>query len=260
MNYDLFSLKGKHIVVTGVTGLIGATIAEVLANYGAKLTLVGGTDKQKLIHLQKTISKNGPSIHSTYLLDITSKAAVTQFLDTFLPNDIQVDGVVHCAMHRPGQKNLSRYEDVFEESLIANVVSSFLLWDGFSKLMAKTGGGSLVYIGSIYGKVSPDFSVYDGTNMGTEPDYPFIKEGMNGLSKYYANKFGLQKVRSNVIILGGVYNNQPDSFVGKYISKTSLMRMAKPLDIAGACIYLLSDTSQYVTGSELRVEGGFLSR
>jgi NAD(P)-dependent dehydrogenase (short-subunit alcohol dehydrogenase family) len=127
-------------------------------------------------------------------------------------------------------------------------------------MMAMTGGGSLVYIGSIFGKVSPDFTVYEETIMGTEPDYLFIKEGMNCLSKYYANKFGLQKVRSNVIILGGVLNKQPDSFVEKFESKTSLLRMAKPNDIVGACIYLLSDASEYVTGSEVRVEGGYLSR
>ena len=117
-----------------------------------------------------------------------------------------------------------------------------------------------MYIGSIYGKGSPDFDIYKGLQMGTEPDYVFIKEGMNGLSKFYANKYGAANVRSNVIVLGGVFDNQPSKFVERYISKVPLRRMAEPSDVVGACLFLLSDASSYVTGTELFVDGGYHSR
>lgn len=257
---ELFSLKEKHIVVTGATGLIGKSITIALTEFGAALTLVGGRNIAKLHNIHNELLDIGATIHAQYSLDISSKESIKEFLHQIDKSQVKVDGLVHCAMHRPGQRNIDRYEHSFEESLLSNAVSSFLIWDKFAKLMAAQGGGSLVYIGSIYGKVSPDFSIYEDTEMGTEPDYPFIKEGMNGLSKYYANKFGKEQVRSNVVILGGVSNHQPVLFVDRFSRKTSMHRMAVPKDIAGACVYLLSDASQYVTGSEIRVDGGFLSK
>ena len=259
MHENIFSLNNKHIVITGATGLVGSVLAEALSSFGARLTLVARDDK-RLKSLQESLSASSSVECSTYALDLNSKQEVIDFLSTFSPDKNSVDGVVHCAMSRPAQSALDQYDELFEASLMNNALSSFLMWDGFSKLMEKSNGGSLVYIGSIFGNVSPDFSVYEGTKMGTEPDYMFIKEGMNGLSKYYANKFGRADVRSNLIVLGGVKNNQPTSFVEKFIQKIPLKRMANPSDVVGACIYLLSDASRYVTGSQITVDGGYLSR
>jgi len=259
MYQNIFSLKDRHIIITGATGLVGTALAMGLSAFGARLTLVA-RDVGKLTSLYESFPMPVPSGSSTYALDLNSKEEVMKFLSLFSPDKNPVHGVVHCAMARPAQKSLCNYEELFEASLTNNALSSFLIWEGFSKLMEKSNGGSLVYIGSIFGNVSPDFSVYEGTKMGTEPDYMFIKEGMNGLSKYYANKFGHAGVRSNLIILGGVKNNQPTSFVEKFVQKIPLQRMAIPSDVVGACIYLLSDASKYVTGSQITVDGGYLSR
>ena len=259
IDQKMFSVNDKTILVTGATGRVGSTLAQALLEAGAKLVLLGSCTKKLEATSKKLISKNfeRPVIKS---FNLNSEAQIKSLLSDLDSSDFQVDGLVHCAMARPSQTSLTNYENTFEQSLLHNAHGSFLLWDGLAKMMSKGKGGSLVYIGSIYGKGSPDFDIYKGLQMGTEPDYVFIKEGMNGLNKFYANKYGAAKVRSNVIVLGGVFDNQPSKFVERYISKVPLRRMAEPSDVVGACLFLLSDASSYVTGTELFVDGGYHSR
>ena len=75
-------------------------------------------------------------------------------------------------------------------------------------------------------------------------------------SKYLASYFGKKNIRVNCVLPGGVFNDQPDSFVKKYSSNTCLKRMADPEEIAEAFIFLLSDSSSYITGIDLPVDGG----
>ena len=123
--------------------------------------------------------------------------------------------------------------------------------------MCKQGFGSIVNISSIYGLGSPLKSLYHGSNLLTEPDYPFLKGGTIALTKYLASFFAEFNVRVNAIAPGGVFNNQPDSFVSNYNSRIPMGRMASGLDIANAVNYLLSDQSSYVTGVVLPVDGGW---
>ena len=117
----------------------------------------------------------------------------------------------------------------------------------------------MIFMGSIYGSNAPDFSIYNGTSMGTEPDYSFIKSGGSALSKYYASLFGKDGVRSNSIILGGVENGQPVEFIERYSARTCLKRMAQPEEVVGLCEFLLSNEASYITGAEIAVDGGLQS-
>lgn len=259
MQDNMFSLAGKDILLTGATGRVGQELAHAFADMAANLTLIGRSQEKLEALLSKIQLKNtcSPRIE---VLDINSEDEIKHYLRKLHEEDINIDGLVHCAMSRPGQIVGYNYKNALVDSIRSNAISSILLWDGIAQHMSHRNGGSLVYIGSVYGKASPDFSIYTGLQMGTEPDYVFIKEGMNGISKYYANKFGEKNVRSNVVILGGVFDNQPEAFVRKYIQKVPLKRMADTGDIVGACVYLLSESSSYVTGSELFVDGGYHSR
>lgn len=259
MQEKLFSLAGKEILLTGATGRVGRELARAFATMGVKLTLIGRS-QVKLEALQSKILMENAYLAKIEVLDINSEDETKHFLKSLRDGNNNVDGFVHCAMSRPGQASKHDYTKTLSDSIRKNALSSILLWEGIGQHMSERNGGSLIYIGSIYGKASPDFSIYDGLQMGTEPDYVFIKEGMNGISRYYANKYGKRNVRSNVVILGGVFDGQPKAFVEKYIEKVPLERMADAKDIVGACVYLLSESSSYVTGSELYVDGGYHSR
>jgi NAD(P)-dependent dehydrogenase (short-subunit alcohol dehydrogenase family) len=123
--------------------------------------------------------------------------------------------------------------------------------------MAKNGGGSIINVASIYGLVAPDQAIYKGTNIQTEPDYPYTKGGMIMFSKYLSTYLAKDKVRVNCVAPGGFFNNQGEPFLSQYIKKVPLRRMAYHNDLKGVAIFLASDASSYVTGTVIPVDGGW---
>jgi NAD(P)-dependent dehydrogenase (short-subunit alcohol dehydrogenase family) len=123
--------------------------------------------------------------------------------------------------------------------------------------MKKQGSGSIVNIGSTYGVVSPDFTVYDGTEMTSPAAYTAIKGGVINFTRYLAAYFGKHGVRANCVSPGGIFDNQNPIFVKNYEHKVPLKRMGKPSDIAGPVAFLLSDDAAYVTGHNLMADGGW---
>ncbi|MFM7752237.1 MAG: SDR family oxidoreductase, partial [Opitutaceae bacterium] len=125
------------------------------------------------------------------------------------------------------------------------------------------GGGSIVNISSIYGMVGSNPWLYEGTSMTTAPDYFFHKGGMINLTRHLASHYGPQKVRVNVVSPGGVYNPdnpQAPAFLERYGKMTMLGRMAEAPEVTGAVVFLLSDASTYVTGTNLVVDGGYTAK
>jgi NAD(P)-dependent dehydrogenase (short-subunit alcohol dehydrogenase family) len=123
--------------------------------------------------------------------------------------------------------------------------------------MRKQRSGSLVNMSSIYGHLGPDFGVYDGTDMTMPAAYSAIKGAITNFTRYLASYYGKSNVRVNSISPGGVFANQPESFVSAYEKKVPLGRMATPKDIVAAVHFLLSDESSYITGQNLVVDGGW---
>ena len=247
---SLFCLKGKTILVTGGTGLVGKALVEGLLNAGAIAYVVG----RKAGNFSFSSHPNAHFIE----LDLSIEDSIEFLFQRIESEPVRFHGVVHGAVFRPGQSSLEDLDKHFLDSINENLRLMHALWSYFSRKMAEQGFGSLLGINSIYGIVAPDFRIYDGTEMSTEPDYPVIKASMSSMSKYYASKYGNMGVRSNTIVLGGVYNNQPTSFVDKMEARIPLGRMAIPDDCVGPAIFLLSDASNYITGCDLPVEGGYL--
>ena len=87
--------------------------------------------------------------------------------------------------------------------------------------------------------------------------YSAIKGGINNFTRYLASYYGKYQIRINTISPGGIFDNQPESFVNSYNSKVPLKRMGNPEDIVSAVFYLLTDESSYITGHNLVVDGGW---
>ncbi|HAP39405.1 MAG TPA: alcohol dehydrogenase, partial [Nitrospira sp.] len=130
-------------------------------------------------------------------------------------------------------------------------------------MAAQPAGGSIVNIASIQGMVGANPWLYEGTAMGTVPDYFFHKGGMLNLTRHYASLYGPKKVRVNVVSPGGIYNPekpQAAPFLERYGRMTMLGRMAEAREIGGAVVFLLSDAASYVTGVNLPVDGGYTAK
>jgi NAD(P)-dependent dehydrogenase (short-subunit alcohol dehydrogenase family) len=127
--------------------------------------------------------------------------------------------------------------------------------------MAQRGHGTIVNIGSLYASVSPDARFYE--HLPTEP--PFLKPPAYGASKaalvnltrYLAAHWGPAGVRVNALSPGGVEGGQDPEFKRKFNERVPLGRMCTPEDLEGPLLFLASGASNYVTGVELLVDGGF---
>ena len=126
-----------------------------------------------------------------------------------------------------------------------------------AKLMARSGGGAIINVASIYGVVGPDFSIYgDGPSVCAAP-YAAIKGGLINHTRYLASYFGRKGVRANVICPGGVFDGQDPGFVKRYGARTPLPgRMAEPAELVERP-FLASKAASYITGATIMVDGGW---
>jgi NAD(P)-dependent dehydrogenase (short-subunit alcohol dehydrogenase family) len=127
--------------------------------------------------------------------------------------------------------------------------------------MAANGGGSIINIGSLYASVSPDPHFYDhlagSAPFIKSPAYGASKAGVVSLSKFFSTHLAGQGIRVNTLSPGGVLGGQDEQFKAKYGARVPLRRMAEADDLKGPLVFLASPASSYVTGHELRVDGGF---
>jgi NAD(P)-dependent dehydrogenase (short-subunit alcohol dehydrogenase family) len=251
---DLFSLEGRVAVVTGGSGLFGRQIAEALAEAGAR-TIMASRNLEKLRAQADHFRQNGLKVE-VLQYDQSSEESIKQLLKQTLDLAGKVDVLVNNSVLRT-MKDWGDPAANFDESLKVNGTGIFLMTRDFGESMAAQGRGSIINISSIQGMVGPDFTLYEGLNWGTPPDYFFHKGGMMQLTKYAASVLGPRGVRVNAITPGGFFNHQDDIFVKRYNARTFLGRMANETDLKGAIVFLASDASVYVTGANLAVDGGY---
>ena len=127
--------------------------------------------------------------------------------------------------------------------------------------MAKQKNGVIINISSIYGMSGADQRIYGKSNLNSPVSYAASKGGIVNLTRYLAAYWNKKNVRVNTLTLGGVQDNsyQSKEFIKKYSEKTILGRMAKKEDYEGAILFLISDASSYMTGSNLIIDGGWTS-
>jgi NAD(P)-dependent dehydrogenase (short-subunit alcohol dehydrogenase family) len=240
-------LKDKVIFVTGSNGLLGRAIIEQLIEDGA--TVISGD-----VNNVNEISEN------IVTCDVTSSESVKAAVSAVYKQYGRIDGFVNSAYPRTKDWG-NKFEDILIDSWRTNVDmqlnSVFLLCQQVLEKMKLQRSGSFINVASIYGMVGPDFSVYEGTALTMPAAYAAIKGGVINFTKYLASYYGPYNVRVNVVSPGGIFDNQPSTFVKNYENKVPLKRMGTPEDIAGSISFLLSDKAAYITGHNLVVDGGW---
>jgi NAD(P)-dependent dehydrogenase (short-subunit alcohol dehydrogenase family) len=251
---DRFNLDGKIALVTGGGGLYGRQITEALAQAGAR-TYIASRNLEKSEQLASNYRKHGLDVRAS-VLDQSNELSVQTLKEFLLADADRVDILVNNAVLRP-MSDWSGSIVNFSKSMEVNATGLFLMTRTFGDQMVQQGGGSIINIGSIQGSVGPDFKLYENLGWETPPDYFFHKGGMLNFSRFAAAKLGPGNVRVNVISPGGLFAQQEPKFVERYAEKTMLGRMANSTDLQGAIVFLASDASAYITGTNLFVDGGY---
>ena len=259
---DLFNLKNKNIVIAGGAGQIGFSFVEILSNTGANIILADldvNLAKEKL-------SKS--SLNSDIIirkLDVSKKKSILKFADSI--NFDKIHGLINCFHFKGNSRKLdssssffSGFEKYPEEAwdLVHNVnlKGTFLLSQALLDFM-KDCNSSIINISSTYGIVSANRTIYGNSGINSPVAYATSKAALINLTRYMATHLSEYKIRVNCLSPGGVYNNQSEQFIKNYCEKTPLGRMATAEDYQGAVIFMLSEASSYMTGSNLVIDGGW---
>lgn len=242
--YNPFSLVDKTILVTGASSGIGRSIAIECSKMGAQVVLTG-RDEQRL---NETLAMMQGVNHLVVKADLIQKTDI-EYLSEQIPN---LDGIVNNA--GCNKRMLCQYikDDDLDKVLNTNLVSSILLTKHILKKKKIKNGGSIVYMSSIAAfHSSIGDSVYSAT-----------KGAISSFARVLAMELVPKRIRVNCIQPGMVkthlIENGPLS-ADDYSAdekKYPLGRYGEPKDIAMAAIYLLSDTTQWMTGSSIVIDGG----
>ena len=264
---DRFSLDGEIAVVTGACGKLGPIWIEALVHAGARvaaLELPGAPASSAF----RAVEQRVPAQVQRFDCDITNRKSIEEAAAavdarmgpvSVLVNNAGVDQPPDSAGTRSRIENLAI--DQFRRMLEVNLMGTFQVTQVFGAAMAQRGGGSIINIGSLYASVSPDQRFYDHLSGDLPflktPAYGASKAGVVNMTKYFSTLWGAQGVRVNTLSPGGVAGGQDEEFKKKYGARVPLGRMAQAEDLKGPLVFLASAASSYVTGHELRVDGGF---
>jgi NAD(P)-dependent dehydrogenase (short-subunit alcohol dehydrogenase family) len=267
MSIDYFSVEGKVVVVTGGLGQLGSQFSLSLLERGAKVAVIDmaadGAD-------QILIDSGGKNSLLVLQADITKKNSLDRALQEIVSKwDVPEALINNAALDSPPNAPASEngpFEDYPESSwdriLEVNVKGTFLACQVFGGIMAKAEKGSIVNICSTYGLVSPDQRVYEYRNTAETPFYKPVsystsKSALVNLTRYLATYWAPRNVRVNTLTFGGVYNRQDPQFLEGYCARVPMGRMAREDEYNAAVIFLISNASSYMTGSNLVIDGGW---
>jgi len=237
-------LSGTVAVVTGASGRLGPVWIGTLAEAGA--TVVG-------VDLE-----GGDGVVAADVTDQATLDAARRQIEAehgtvgLLVNNAGIDQPPDPAAG--GGETIER----FRQTVDVNLAGTWNAIQAFGPAMVEAGRGSIVNLGSLYATVAPEPRFYDHLPGFVKPAaYAASKAGVLQLTRYFARLWGPHGVRVNALSPGGVRATQDPEFLEKYCARVPLGRMAEPDDLRGPLVFLASDASRYVTGHELRVDGGF---
>jgi NAD(P)-dependent dehydrogenase (short-subunit alcohol dehydrogenase family) len=254
----LFDLDGTVAVVTGGSGQLGRTYVTGLVERGARVAsfdLVPGEEAEGVRSLE---------------VDVTDRASI----DAAVREVVSAWGVPHVLVNNAGldsppdapAEEVGPFEEYPEESFDAvldvNVKGAFLCSQAVGGEMAREGRGSIVNISSVYGLLSPVQELYEfrrarGETFVKPVAYSVSKAAILNLTRYLATYWAKSGVRVNTLTLAGVWNDQPQEFLDAFATRSPMGRMLDAREALGALVFLASDASSYVTGSNVVVDGGW---
>ena len=253
MILDLFKLDGRVALVTGASRGLGQSMAVGLAEAGADI--VGLSRSGDWSEVENRVRETGRQFWG-FSVDLGVAADRVGLIDRIVEQTGRLDILVNNAgnSHRypPEEYPLADWNSIFEVHLHA----AFDLSQQVSKGMLKRGRGKIINIGSV-------MSFEGGLNI---PAYAAAKHGIAGLTKSLANSWGRQGINVNCICPGYFETSmshvlQDDPVRGPQIlDRIPVGRWGQPDEMAGLCVFLASDASNYVHGSTIAIDGGWLSR
>lgn len=257
---DYKDLNNKTFLISGSSGHLGQKICSNLINLGCNLILV---DRYESDLSKQLIDKYDYHRKTTF---IKCDFELEEDRNAMIQEVLSVSENLYCLINNAafvGTSEISGWNEPFKnqslsswrKALEVNLISPFHLSQSFEKLLSKCEGSNIINIGSIYADMPPDWTLYRDLDMSNPAAYGSSKAGLNYLTKWLASTLS-PKIRVNSVSPGGILRKQHHKFIERYNKKVPLGRMAFETDIVGTIIFLSSTNARYITGQNIRVDGG----
>jgi gluconate 5-dehydrogenase len=255
VNPELFSLSDKVILITGGYGYLGRAVALGLAEHGARVFVLG-RDSEKFrqafagsasIEFEDCDVSQGPSV-DTALASVARTAG-------------RIDVLINNAFFCRGSDPESMSDEDWAYSLDGTLGTVHRGIRAVVPYLKKQGGGKIINVSSMYGMVSPSFPIYEAFPKQLNPShYGAAKAAVIQLTRYFAALLGPHRINVNCVTPGAFPNERTQengAFVDQLKAKIPLHRIGRPDDLKGAFVFLSAGASDYVTGHNLVVDGGW---
>lgn len=262
----LFGVSNEIVLITGAVGQLGGEYVKIFLERGSKVV---GIDIQSSAK-NDAIALEYPKEYMFCAVDITNKCALQQSLKSIkskfgTPTVLINNAAIDSPPSAPPEENgpFENYpEKSWDQVMDVNLKGVYLCCQVFGTAMSKAGVGSIINIASVYGVVSPDQNIYEYRRMRGEVFYKPIayaasKSGVLNLTRYLAVYWAKKNVRVNSLTIAGVFNNQEQAFLDSYCGRIPIGRMANVDEYNGSLIFLASQASLYMTGTNLVIDGGW---
>ena len=255
-----YAIAGKTAVVIGGTRDLGFDMAEALAEAGCNLAITSRSPEKAEASAVKLRSGFGVEVLSAGL-DIRDHQKVVDFAEKIRDWKGNADILVNNAGGNLGSPaNLFERDPEHIRQLIdTNLTGVLYCCQAFGRMMAEQGSGCIINIASVAGMLGRDRRMYSNSGMDGQPiDYAAAKAGVIGMTKDLAGFLSPMGVRVNCISPGGFERGQPESFIKDFSDSTPMGRMGRDgVDMKGTVLFLAAPASDYVTGQNIVVDGGF---
>lgn len=254
MNMPTFDLKGKIALVTGGSKGIGFGMAHALGRYGATVVISSrGIEEGKKAVLQL----KEESIEAHYIpCDVTRKDQVEGLVNQIVDRYGSLDILVNNAGHNIRKPLIEVEESDWDSVLEVNLKGIFLVAQVCAKQMMEQNYGKIINISSILGSIGMPF----------QTSYAASKGGINQLTKVWADELAPYNITVNALGPGYIKTPMTEDWLSdterleKITNSTMIKRIGEISDLVGPVVFLASDTSAYVTGQVLNVDGGWTAR
>jgi NAD(P)-dependent dehydrogenase (short-subunit alcohol dehydrogenase family) len=247
-------LTGKIALITGASRGIGAAAAHLFAREGASVVLAARSQDEMACIVDEIKVNGGEAMAvQTDVSDAASvEALVKRTVDTYGRLDIAFNNAGIAGGNKP---LVDTSEDLFAQVIQVNLTGIFLALKYEIPAMLAAGGGAVVNMSSTVGLI--------GTGAGIAP-YIASKHGVVGLTKAAALEYGRHNIRVNALAPGTTRTTVNEHWIAdpqikqRIVSGIPLGRVAEPVEVAEAALWLCSDAAAYLTGVTLPVDGGFV--
>ncbi|MBU8914619.1 glucose 1-dehydrogenase [Bacillus sp. FJAT-29953] len=254
MDFPTFELSGKVALVTGGSKGIGLGMAQALGRYGATVVITsrGADEGETAVQQLKEEGMNAAYIQA----DVTKKEQVEKLVNEIVERFGSLDILVNNAGMNIRKRLVEVEESDWDRVLGVNLKGIFLVGQACAKQMIKQNYGKIINISSIFGSVGMSF----------QTSYAASKGGINQLTKIWAEELAPNNITVNAIGPGYIMTPMTQDWlsdperVEKIVNSTMIKRFGEISDLVGPVVFLASDTSKYVTGQVLHVDGGWTAR